>query len=353
LQSSYNGHEEVPYRKPVDSEHEYLRKFVDPVLMPMIEAILLAQPHSIYEFIYQYVSDENPTSTTSKSSTVFTKKIVNRRKMVDFMSTNVIPVMDDLARQILKKKPSSVKDLIKEIVSSHLLVGNEDGASDDPNDANQYVDEKIEYKVGDRVECRFKGRPRYIPGVIQQVHASNDSFVVLYEDGKIENNVHRMWLRLPVAVVEKIQTIESSNQSSPDFVQESSSTMTSTSTCTNEQSYYTEMALKMVILMIGIDGAGKSTLLSTLQGDFDKEHVPSAGFTSATFEIEKNGTATFYDLGGGPAFRNVWKEYYPDVSIFHFHFHFTLYLLSIYQHYQLYLGTWDYLCNGFFLSRFF
>eukprot|EP00644_Phytophthora_capsici_P000054 jgi/Phyca11/100187/e_gw1.4.996.1 len=70
--------------------------------------------------------------------------------------------------------------------------------------------------------------------------------------------------------------------------------------------------MAIVLLIIGIDGAGKTTLLSTLQGDLDKEHVPSAGFTSATFETDA-GSATFYDLGGGPTFRNVWKEYYADV----------------------------------------
>lgn len=71
--------------------------------------------------------------------------------------------------------------------------------------------------------------------------------------------------------------------------------------------------MEIVILIIGIDGAGKTTLLSTLQGDLEKDHVPSAGFTSVTFQTER-GSATFYDLGGGPAFRNVWPEYYADVS---------------------------------------
>lgn len=75
-----------------------------------------------------------------------------------------------------------------------------------------------------------------------------------------------------------------------------------------------QRSIEIVILIIGIDGAGKTTLLSTLQGDLDKEHVPSAGFTSATFQTE-TGSATFYDLGGGPAFRNVWKEYYADVRL--------------------------------------
>lgn len=70
--------------------------------------------------------------------------------------------------------------------------------------------------------------------------------------------------------------------------------------------------IEIVVLIIGIDGAGKTTLVSTLQGDLDKEHVPSAGFTSASFELD-TGAVTFYDLGGGPAFRNVWTEYYADV----------------------------------------
>ncbi|RLN81209.1 hypothetical protein BBJ28_00015101 [Nothophytophthora sp. Chile5] len=215
-------------------EHEYLRRFVDPVLMPLIESLLLYQPESIYEFIHDYVDDQKTARFTRRPRSVgYAKKLSNRRKMVDFMSTSVIPVMDDLARQILREKPSSVQVIT---------------AIDD---------------------------------------AENGTFTVLYDDGKTESNVHFLCL--------KLQSLSDAAKEEPEDNQEPPKLR----------------AMDVVLLIIGIDGAGKTTLLSTLQGDLGKEHVPSAGFTSVTFQTE-TGSATFYDLGGGPAFRNVWKEYYAD-----------------------------------------
>jgi ADP-ribosylation factor-like protein 13B len=85
--------------------------------MPLIETLLLYQPESIYDFIHDYVDEEKSArfrlgggaGTALNASTIgYAKKVSNRRKMVDFMSTSVIPVMDDLAHQILREKPSSV-----------------------------------------------------------------------------------------------------------------------------------------------------------------------------------------------------------------------------------------------------
>lgn len=43
----------------------------------------------------------------------------------------------------------------------------------------------------------------------------------------------------------------------------------------------------------------------------EKEHSPSIGFSSVSFE-HAGGKTSFYDLGGGPSIRNVWQEYYAD-----------------------------------------
>lgn len=97
-------------RKAAASEHEYLRRHVDPVLMPLIEALLLYQPESIYAFIHDYVDEEKAARFKARRQAPgYAKKLASRRKMVDFMSTSVIPVMDDLAHQILREKPNSVQ----------------------------------------------------------------------------------------------------------------------------------------------------------------------------------------------------------------------------------------------------
>lgn len=81
--------------------------------MPLIESLLLYQPESIYEFIHDYVDEAKAARfQTHSQAPGYAKKLASRRKMVDFMSTSVIPVMDDLAHQILREKPSSVPSTI-------------------------------------------------------------------------------------------------------------------------------------------------------------------------------------------------------------------------------------------------
>ncbi|KAG1700306.1 hypothetical protein DVH05_012108 [Phytophthora capsici] len=266
--------------KAAESEHEYLRQCVDPVLMPLIESLLLYQPESVYHFIHDFVDEQKANRFAHRTRSVgYAKKLTNRRKMADFMSTSVIPVMDDLAKQILREKPNSVKARI--VIES--------------DEASNQLEDYVHFSVHDRVLCRYKGRPRFFPGIITAVD-DDGSFTVLYDDGKTENNVHYMCLKLH-SPRENNNKAATRNRELED----------------NQEIIKITRKMAIVLLIIGIDGAGKTTLLSTLQGDLDKEHVPSAGFTSATFETEA-GSATFYDLGGGPTFRNVWKEYYADLT---------------------------------------
>ncbi|KAE9327688.1 hypothetical protein PF008_g16332 [Phytophthora fragariae] len=272
--------------KAAETEHEYLRRCVDPVLMPLIESLLLYQPESVYHFIHDFVDEQKAGRFSHRPRSVgYAKKLTNRRKMADFMSTSVIPVMDDLAKQILREKPNSVKAFIKDVVAARIVI--------EAEEMSNQLEAEVHFCINDRVLSRYKGRPRFFPGAITDID-DNGSFTVLYDDGKTESNVHYMCLKLHPTPDPKTQKI-------PDGEPED-----------NQEKPQVARTVDIVLLIIGIDGAGKTTLLSTLQGDLDKEHVPSAGFTSATFQTE-TGSATFYDLGGGPAFRNVWKEYYADV----------------------------------------
>lgn len=282
LREAINNPPRGTLHKAAENEHDYLRQCVDPILMPLIESLLLYQPESVYHFIHDFVDDNKNTRFVHHSRSVgYAKKLTTRRKMADFMSTSVIPVMDDLAKQILRDKPNSVKSFIRDVVSARLFT--------ELNETSEGVCDRLSatlFGVNDRVLCRYKGRPRFYPAVITNVD-DNGNFTVLYDDGKLESNVHSMCLKQYVN--DTVNRNDVDNQKRPK------------ATCSKDTVY----------LIIGVDGAGKTTLLSTLQGDLDKEHVPSAGFTSVTFQTDK-GSATFFDLGGGPAFRNVWKEYYAD-----------------------------------------
>lgn len=92
--------------------------------MPLIEALLLYQPESIYEFIHDFVDETKAARFKARRQAPgYAKKLASRRKMVDFMSTSVIPVMDDLAHQILREKPSSVQSTSRQLWSGPLYDG--------------------------------------------------------------------------------------------------------------------------------------------------------------------------------------------------------------------------------------
>ncbi|RQM27886.1 hypothetical protein B5M09_007038, partial [Aphanomyces astaci] len=134
---------------------------------------------------------------------------------------------------------------------------------------------------------RFKGRPKYLPGVVDSID-DGGLCTIRYDNGKVEEHIHPILLRRP--------------QDQPEAEDNT------------EQSKIPRREIKPVLLMLGLDGAGKSTFLSTLQGGMCllPDIPPTAGFSSVTFQLA-NGSATFYDLGGGPTIRALWKEYFADV----------------------------------------
>ncbi|KAL0589659.1 hypothetical protein ABG067_002208 [Albugo candida] len=265
-----------PVQRKVDNDHEYLRFHVDPVLMPLIETLLLYQPQCIHEFIRDYTDDSKVKRFQHRKYTFPSRRSGIRDGMVEYMSSKVIPLMDDLSRQILKRRPANVREFIRSSVAArmtHEKMKTQELAYD-------------ELAIGSRIMCRYKGRPRAFPGFVERLSPDGEHFDIVYDDGRKEKNVHRLCVHKEIPSDESLLR--------------------------GKDTVLSNTKMDMVLLVIGLDGAGKTTLLSTLQGDPEKEHVSSAGFSSTTFEIA-GGTATFYDLGGGPAFRNVWEEYYADV----------------------------------------
>ncbi|CAK4809985.1 unnamed protein product [Aphanomyces euteiches] len=253
-------------RGRVDGEHEYLRTQVDPLLMPLIEALLLYQPTSIYEFLIKFL-DGAALGAMKHVAEVKKSTKARRHRMVEYMSATVLPLMDDLTQRILQTKPSDAKEFLRDIVQARLLANPDEFVSASSPMTFQ------SFKVGDRVECRFKGRPKYLPATVQAIDNNGASvmYTIHYDNGKTEEHIHPILLR-SISRRENIQP---------------------------------------VLLLLGLDGAGKSTFLSTMQGDLDKDVPPTAGFSSVKFQLS-NGTATFYDLGGGPTIRAMWREYFAD-----------------------------------------
>ncbi|RHY38612.1 hypothetical protein DYB38_005465, partial [Aphanomyces astaci] len=265
-----------------DQEHEYLRTQVDPLLMPLIEALLLHQPPSIYDFIAKFLDGAALGSMKHVGDATTKSAKARRHRMVEFMSSSVLPVMDDLTQRILQDKPSNAKEFLRDIVQTRLL----NKQHHDPS-ATSFDLGTPQFRVGDRVDCRFKGRPKYLPGVVDSID-DGGLCTIRYDNGKVEEHIHPILLRRP--------------QDQPEAEDNT------------EQSKTPRREIKPVLLMLGLDGAGKSTFLSTLQGGMCllPDIPPTAGFSSVTFQLA-NGSATFYDLGGGPTIRALWKEYFADV----------------------------------------
>ena len=242
----------------VNNEHEYLRKNVDPVIMPLIEKLILHQPQNLYEFIKRQLSNEplGPAKYGNNSSS--TMPLTRRRKMAAYMTEKVLPVMEELTHRVVTERPADIKVFVHQLVVAQLQ-------------SKGYAHDTL-------VNVLHSQTKTIIPAVIV---ASNDTHsTVTYTN-------HPDRLTSERRVTNDRITLYTTNQEEK------------------------AQSINSVILLLGIDGAGKSTLLSTIQGDVRKEHTPSVGFSSVSFELA-GGKTTFYDLGGGPTIRDVWSEYYAD-----------------------------------------
>ncbi|KDO28363.1 hypothetical protein SPRG_06602, partial [Saprolegnia parasitica CBS 223.65] len=284
----------VAARAQLDAEHEYLRTCVDPLLMPLIETLLLYQPSNVYEFMASYLEKGASDLGRMKHLSEANKSMKARRqRMVAFMSSSVLPIMEDLTQRIMQDKPDDVRAYLVSVAHTRSMTqsssnnNNNNNSDVESNGLSSLAIAHEAYAIGDAVECRFKGRPKFVPAVIEAYDAASTTYTIRYDNNKVEEHIHPILLRRPNAEPE----IEPAIAKTPRPA--------------------TPRTMEPVILLLGIDGAGKSTLLSTLQGDLEKEHGPSAGYTSVKFQMA-NGLATFVDLGGGPTFRAVWKEYYAD-----------------------------------------
>ncbi|EQC26904.1 hypothetical protein SDRG_15237 [Saprolegnia diclina VS20] len=282
----------VAARAQLDAEHEYLRTRVDPLLMPLIETLLLYQPSNVYEFMASYLENGAGGLGRMKHLSEANKSVTARRqRMVTFMSSSVLPIMEDLTQRIMQEKPNDVRAYLVSVAHTRSMAHGSNNNNDirdlESNGLSSLAIAHEVYAIGDAVECRFKGRPKFVPAVIEAYDAASTTYTIRYDNNKVEEHIHPILLRRPNAEPE----VEPATTKTPRPT--------------------TPRAMEPVILLLGIDGAGKSTLLSTLQGDLEKEHGPSAGYTSVKFQMA-NGLAMFVDLGGGPTFRAVWKEYYAD-----------------------------------------
>lgn len=313
--TAINNTPETP-RNVVNSEHDYLRKNVDPVIMPMIEKLVLHQPDNVFEFMQRYLAGEPLGPARYSTPRGRSLPTTRRRKMAAFMAEKVLPVMEEFTQRVVYERPAQVKDFVQTLVSMQI--------------------HSVKFTQGTAVEVYIPTHQSYSPAVIQQVEP-NGRVSVVYSShpGRIEtesdietarvrliqsdsftegdvvechmgNEIYSRGKILSYQSVNKTYTIEFDNATTEENVFSAR-----VRAAGPENNSVKPTSMSSVILMIGIDGAGKSTLLSSLQGDLEKEHSPSVGFSSISFELS-NGKTSFYDLGGGPSIRSVWKEYYAD-----------------------------------------
>ena len=109
-------------RSAVTMEHEYLRKNVDPVIMPMIEKLILYQPDNVFEFMQRYLAGEplGPARYASPSGMNKALPASRRRKMATFMAEKVLPVMEEFTERVVYERPAKVKDFMQGLVSMRV-----------------------------------------------------------------------------------------------------------------------------------------------------------------------------------------------------------------------------------------
>ncbi|TMW64049.1 hypothetical protein Poli38472_014166 [Pythium oligandrum] len=69
----------------------------------------------------------------------------------------------------------------------------------DEEEKEEEKEDEPAFERGQRVEARFQGQTKYYPGKIQRVHAREDTYDVLYDDGDEETHVARRLIRAVAA----------------------------------------------------------------------------------------------------------------------------------------------------------
>lgn len=94
----------------MNAEHDYLRRNVDPVIMPMIEKLILHQPENIFEFMQKHLSGD-PLGPARYASPRGGRGMptARRRKMADFMAEKVLPVIENFTYKVVTERPAHVK----------------------------------------------------------------------------------------------------------------------------------------------------------------------------------------------------------------------------------------------------
>ncbi|CAK4594393.1 unnamed protein product, partial [Aphanomyces euteiches] len=85
-----------------------------------------------------------------------------------------------------EKETGVAAELIRSKEKSSPKKGKNDSRSDD--------DEKIKFKEGEKIECLYKGKSKYYPGVIARVR-SNGTYDIDYDDGEKEKEVEAKLIR--------------------------------------------------------------------------------------------------------------------------------------------------------------
>lgn len=69
----------------------------------------------------------------------------------------------------------------------------------------------------------------------------------------------------------------------------------------------------MLLLKKGLDNAGKTTILKKFCGEPIDKIEPTLGFNIKTLEY-KNGSVTFWDVGGQKSIRAYWRNYFQSTD---------------------------------------
>ncbi|KAK6046292.1 hypothetical protein COOONC_16199 [Cooperia oncophora] len=64
----------------------------------------------------------------------------------------------------------------------------------------------------------------------------------------------------------------------------------------------------------GVDGAGKTTILKMIKGENPRGVLSTNGFSMIDMEYSDEFTIKVYDLGGHERIRDIWTNYYAEVS---------------------------------------
>eukprot|EP00638_Chattonella_subsalsa_P000749 CAMPEP_0117734644 /NCGR_PEP_ID=MMETSP0947-20121206/807_1 /TAXON_ID=44440 /ORGANISM="Chattonella subsalsa, Strain CCMP2191" /LENGTH=542 /DNA_ID=CAMNT_0005549483 /DNA_START=106 /DNA_END=1734 /DNA_ORIENTATION=- len=284
-----SGKKSARQKQRIEEAHTYLAAHVDPIMSQMITFLMIDQPEDAGLAMITYLKKHQAGEQVAAG--VNATRLAQRKDRV-YMAREVSPLLMKLMNRVIKTKPTQVEAFL--IHQLEEMLGMEADQSDAMSVTLQTSMAKLEDGPLTARSSTSLARPEAFglpPATPTQLQKKELQEVEQPQSGGPPD-------AKPSTEAVDAQGNQTSHVDPPPAAKERA---------------VRKGPQLIIILVIGIDNSGKTTMMETLQGNMESETKPSHGFKHVTMMLNENLKVKFYDLGGNPRIRGIWKNYYHDV----------------------------------------